>query len=186
MRILLALTAVGMFVSNSLHSAVTIYTDRTAWRNASGGAQLFYVDFNSYTTDVAGTAPVDVGPLTLTPNGDWANIPLIDSPENWFENRSVDDTSGVTLYALDGVRSLLVNFDSSVGSFGFDLADGYGTLGGFTRKAWITTSAGDSYEFVAHTGTIGFIGLVSTSAFDSVTFTSGDNVRPQIDNFSVS
>ncbi len=183
MRILLALTAVGMFVSDSLHAAVTAYTDRTTWRNASGGSQLFYVDFNSYTTDVAGTAPVDVGPFTLTPSGSWSVIPMIDSPQGGFWNRSVDGTAGVTLYGVSSPpTSLLVTFDSAVGSFGFDLADSFGTGSGI-RRAWITTSAGDSYQFVAHTGTIGFIGLVSTSAFNSVTFTSSDTVRPQMDNF---
>ena len=183
MRFLLALIAMGIFVSNSLHSAVTAYTDRTAWRNASGGDQVFYVDFNSYTTDVAGTAPVDVGPLTLTPNGDWSVIPMIDSLQGGFWNRSVDGTAGVTLYGRTSpISSLLVSFDSAVGSFGFDLADSFGTGSGI-RRALITTSAGDSYQFVAHTGTIGFIGLVSTSAFNRVTFTSSDTVRPQMDNF---
>ena len=183
MRFLLAFTAAGAFLLNSLNAAVTAYTDRTAWRNAAGGAQLFYVDFNSYTTDVAGTAPVDVGPFTLTPTGDWNVIPLIDSPQGGFRNRSVDGTAGVTLYGLSSPpTSLLVNFDSEVGSFGFDLADIFGTGSGI-RRALITTSTGDSYQFVANPGTIGFIGLVSTSAFNSVTFTSGDTVRPQMDNF---
>ena len=179
MRILLALTAVGMFVSNSLHSAVTAYTDRTAWRNASGGAQLFYVDFNSYTSDVPATAPLDVGPFTLTPSGSW-DQPLIETAQGSYGNTLVGGTSGVTMRAVGGSGiTLSVIFDNSVGSFGFDLADSFGD----GRMARITTSNGDFYDFVAHTGTVGFIGLVSTSAFSSVIFSSISNVRPQIDNF---
>jgi len=140
----LAFLTAGVLFSNSLHSAITIYTDRTAWRSAAGGSQLFYVDFNSYTTDVAATGPLDVGPFTLTPNGSWY-MPLIDSPQGGFGNRSVGGTSGVTMQALSGV-SLLVSFDNAVGSFGFDLADGFG--GG--RMARITTSTGDFHDFVAH------------------------------------
>ena len=177
MRLILAFLTAGVLFSNSLHSAITIYTDRTAWRSAAGGSQLFYVDFNSYTTDVAATGPLDVGPFTLTPNGSWY-MPLIDSPQGGFGNRSVGGTSGVTMQALSGV-SLLVSFDNAVGSFGFDLADGFG--GG--RMARITTSTGDFHDFVAHSGTVGFIGLVSSSAFSSVSFSSTSNVRPQIDNF---
>jgi hypothetical protein len=176
-RLILAFLTAGVLFSNSLHSAITIYTDRTAWRSAAGGSQLFYVDFNSYTTDVAATGPLDVGPFTLTPNGSWY-MPLIDSPQGGFGNRSVGGTSGVTMQALSGV-SLLVSFDNAVGSFGFDLADGFG--GG--RMARITTSTGDFHDFVAHSGTVGFIGLVSSSAFSSVSFSSTSNVRPQIDNF---
>ena len=179
MRILLALTAVGMFVSNSLHSAVTAYTDRTAWRNASSGAQVFYVDFNSYTSDVPATAPLDVGPFTLTPSGSW-DKPLIETAQGSYGNTLVGGTSGVTMRAVGGSGiTLSVIFDNSVGSFGFDLADSFGD----GRMARITTSNGDFYDFVAHTGTVGFIGLVSTSAFSSVTFSSTSNVRPQIDNF---
>ena len=173
----MAFLTAGVLFSNSLHSAITIYTDRTAWRSAAGGSQLFYVDFNSYTTDVAATGPLDVGPFTLTPNGSWY-MPLIDSPQGGFGNRSVGGTSGVTMQALSGV-SLLVSFDNAVGSFGFDLADGFG--GG--RMARITTSTGDFHDFVGHSGTVGFIGLVSSSAFSSVSFSSTSNVRPQIDNF---
>ena len=179
MRFILAFLISGILFLNSLHSAVTAYTDRTAWRNAAGGTQIFLVDFNSYTTDVAPTGAVDVGPFTLTPSGGWGTIPLIDSTQGGFANSSVDGTAGVTMYALNGIRDLLVTFDNSVGSFGFDLADSFG--GG--RTARITTASGDFYNFVAHTGTVGFIGLVSTSAFTSVTFSSPDNVRPQIDNF---
>ena len=179
MRILLALTAVGMFVSNSLHSAVTAYTDRTAWRNASGGAQLFYVDFNSYTSDVPATTPLDLGPFTLTPSGSW-DQPLIETAQGSYGNTLVGGTSGVTMRAVGGSGiTLSVIFDNSVGSFGFDLADSFGD----GRMARITTSNGDFYDFVAHTGTVGFIGLVSTSAFSSVIFSSISNVRPQIDNF---
>ena len=75
-----------------------------------------------------------------------------------------------------------MSFDNQVGSFGFDLADSFGTGSG-VRRALITTSAGDSHQFVANPGSVGFIGLVSTSGFNSINFTSGDNVRPQIDNF---
>jgi hypothetical protein len=82
------------------------------------------------------------------------------------------------MQALSGV-SLLVSFDNAVGSFGFDLADSFG--GG--RIARITTSTGDFHDFVAHTGTVGFIGLVSTGPITSVTFSSLSNVRPLIDNF---
>lgn len=177
MRFILTLILASPLFSSSLHSAITIYTDRTAWRNAAGGSQLFYVDFNSYTTDVAATGPLDVGPFTLTPNGSWY-MPLIDSPQGGFGNTSVGGTTGVTMQALSGVN-LLVSFDHAVGSFGFDLADGFG--GG--RMARITTSTGDFHDFVAHTGTVGFIGLVSSSAFSSVSFSSTSNVRPQIDNF---
>lgn len=177
MRLILILVSVGALLSNSLHSAITIYTDRTAWRNAAGGSQLFYVDFNSYTTDVAATGPLDVGPFTLTPNGSWY-MPLIDSPQGGFGNTSVGGTAGVTMQALSGVN-LLVSFDNAVGSFGFDLADSFGD----GRMAKITTSAGDFHDFVAHPGTVGFIGLVSSSAFNSITFSTISNVRPQIDNF---
>ena len=177
MRLILVFLTAGVLFSSSLHSAITIYTDRTAWRNAAGGSQLFYVDFNSYTTDVAATGPLDVGPFTLTPNGSWY-MPLIDSPQGGFGNTSVGGTTGVTMQAVSGVN-LLVSFDNPVGSFGFDLADSFGD----GRMARITTSNGDFYDFVAHTGTVGFIGLVSTSAFSSVTFSSTSNVRPQIDNF---
>ena len=177
MRFILAFLTAGVLFSNSLHSAITIYTDRTAWRSAAGGSQLFYVDFNSYTTDVAATGPLDVGPFTLTPNGSWY-MPLIDTPQGGFGNRSVGGTSGVTMQALSGVN-LLVSFDNAVGSFGFDLADGFGG----SRMARITTSTGDFHDFVAHSGTVGFIGLVSSSPFSSVSFSSTSNVRPQIDNF---
>jgi hypothetical protein len=105
-------------------------------------------------------------------------MPLIDSPQSGFGNTSVNGTAGVTMQALSGV-SLLVSFDNAVGSFGFDLADSFG--GG--RIARITTSTGDFHDFVAHTGTVGFIGLVSTGPITSVTFSSLSNVRPLIDNF---
>ena len=82
------------------------------------------------------------------------------------------------MQALDGV-SLVVSFDNAVGSFGFDLADSFG----MGRMARITTSSGDFNDFVAHTGTIGFMGLVSTAPITSVTFSTTSNVRPLIDNF---
>ncbi len=159
------------------YAAITMYTDRNAWRSAAGGSQVFFVNFNSYGTDVAATGPLDTGPFTLTPNGSWY-MPLIDSAQSGFGNTSVDGTAGVTMQALTGV-SLLVSFDNAVGSFGFDLADSFG--GG--RMARITTSTGDFHDFVAHTGTVGFIGLVSTGPITSVTFSSLSNVRPLIDNF---
>jgi hypothetical protein len=159
------------------YAAITMYTDRNAWRSAAGGSQVFFVNFNSYGTDVAATGPLDTGPFTLTPNGSWY-MPLIDSPQSGFGNTSVDGTAGVTMQALTGV-SLLVSFDNAVGSFGFDLADSFG--GG--RIARITTSTGDFHDFVAHTGTVGFIGLVSTGPITNVTFSSLSNVRPLIDNF---
>ena len=159
------------------YAAITMYTDRNAWRSAAGGSQVFSVNFNSYGTDVAATGPLDTGPFTLTPNGSWY-MPLIDSAQSGFGNTSVDGTAGVTMQALTGV-SLLVSFDNAVGSFGFDLADSFG--GG--RMARITTSTGDFHDFVAHTGTVGFIGLVSTGPITSVTFSSISNVRPLIDNF---
>lgn len=159
------------------YAAITMYTDRNAWRSAAGGSQVFFVNFNSYGTDVAATGPLDTGPFTLTPNGSWY-MPLIDSPQSGFGNTSVNGTAGVTMQALSGV-SLLVSFDNAVGSFGFDLADSFG--GG--RMARITTSTGDFHDFVAHTGTVGFIGLVSTGPITSVTFSSLSNVRPLIDNF---
>ena len=175
----LMLLLAGTLFANSLHSAITAYTDRTTWRNASGGSQLFYVDFNSYTSDVPATASLDVGPFTLSPTGGW-DMPLIETPQNGYGNTLVGGTSGVTMRAVSGAGiELSVIFDNSVGSFGFDLADSFG--GG--RMARITTSNGDFYDFVAHTGTEGFIGLVSTSSFNSVTFSSISNVRPQIDNF---
>lgn len=174
-----SLILTGFLFSSSLHSAVTIYTDRTAWRNAAGGSQLFYVDFNSYTTDVAATGPLNVGPFTLTPSGSW-DMPLIETAQGGYGNTLVGGTSGVTMRAVSGAGiQLSVSFDNPVGSFGFDLADSFG--GG--RMARITTSTGDFYDFVAHTGTVGFLGLVSSSAFNSVTFSSTSNVRPQIDNF---
>ena len=178
MRLALALTACAALLSNSLHSAVTAYTDRTAWRSAAGGAQLFYVDFNSYTTDVPATAPLNVGPFTLTPSGSW-DMPLIETAQGSYGNTLVGGTSGVTMRVTSAGQQLAVSFNSPVGSFGFDLGDSFG--GG--RTARITTSNGDFYDFVAHTGTVGFIGLVSTSAFSSVTFSSTSNVRPVIDNF---
>jgi len=159
------------------YAAITMYTDRNAWRSAAGGSQVFSVNFNSYGTDVAATGPLDTGPFTLTPNGSWY-MPLIDSAQSGFGNTSVDGTAGVTMQALTGV-SLLVSFDNAVGSFGFDLADSFG--GG--RMARITTSTGDFHDFVAHTGTVGFIGLVSTGPITSVTFSSLSNVRPLLDNF---
>ncbi|NBS15289.1 MAG: PEP-CTERM sorting domain-containing protein [Verrucomicrobia bacterium] len=159
------------------YAAITMYTDRNAWRSAAGGSQVFSVNFNSYGTDVAATGPLDTGPFTLTPNGSWY-MPLIDSAQSGFGNTSVDGTAGVTMQALIGA-SLLVSFDNAVGSFGFDLADSFG--GG--RMARITTSTGDFHDFVAHTGTVGFIGLVSTGPITSVTFSSISNVRPLIDNF---
>jgi len=179
MKNYLPVVLAGLLFSNSLHSAMTIYTDRSAWRNAAGGSQLFYVDFNSYTSDVAATAPLDVGPFTLTPSGSW-DMPLIETAQGGYGNTLVGGTSGVTMRAVSGAGiELSVSFDNPVGSFGFDLADSFG--GG--RMARITTSTGDFYDFVAHTGAVGFLGLVSTSAFNSVTFSSISNVRPQIDNF---
>jgi hypothetical protein len=160
------------------HAAITIYTDRNAWRIAAGGSQVFFVDFNTYTTDVAASAPLNVGPFTLMPNGDTWDVPLIDTPQGGFWNASFDGTAGVTMRATTG-RSLSVDFQSSVGSFGFDLADSFG--GG--RMARITTSTGDFHDFVAQPGTNGFIGLVSTAPITSVTFSTTSNVRPLIDNF---
>lgn len=177
MKMVLVLLSLSVLLSNSLYSAITIYTDRTAWRNAATGSQIFYVDFNSYNSDIAATAPVDAGPFTLTPNGSWY-MPLLDSAQGGFNNRSVDGTTGVTMQALSGV-SLSVSFDQAIGSFGFDMADGFGG----SRMATLTTSAGDSHNFNANSGTIGFIGLVSSSAITSVAFTSTSNVRPQLDNF---
>jgi hypothetical protein len=159
------------------HAAITIYTDRNAWRSAAGGSQVFFVDFNTYTTDVAASAPLNVGPFTLTPNGSW-DKPLIDTAQGGFWNTSFDGTAGVTMRAHTG-GSLSVDFQSSVGSFGFDLADRFGD----GRMARITTSTGDFHDFVAHTGTVGFIGLVSTGPITSVTFSTTSNVRPLIDNF---
>jgi hypothetical protein len=158
------------------HAAITMYTDRNAWRSAAGGSQIFFVDFNTYTTDVPASAPLNVGPFTLTPNGSW-DMPLIDTAQGGFWNTSFDGTAGVTMRA--SVVSLLVDFQSSVGSFGFDLADSFGD----GRMARITTSTGDFHDFVAHPGTNGFIGLVSTAPITSVTFSTTSNVRPLIDNF---
>ena len=173
----MALSVLLLFFQCS-HAAITMYTDRNAWRSAAGGSQVFFVDFNTYTTDVAATAPLNVGPFTLTPNGSTWDMPLIDTPQGGFWNTSFDGTAGVTMRAAFD-RSLSVNFQSSVGSFGFDLADSFG--GG--RPGSILTSAGDSYDFVAHTGGNGFIGLVSTVPITSVTFSSISNVRPLLDNF---
>jgi hypothetical protein len=172
----MALSVLLLFFQCS-HAAITIYTDRNAWRIAAGGTQVFFVNFNTYTTDVAATAPLNVGSFTLTPNGSW-DVPLIDTPQGGFWNASFDGTAGVTMRATLG-RSLSVDFQSSVGSFGFDLADSFG--GG--RMARITTSTGDFHDFVAQPGTNGFIGLVSTAPITSVTFSTTSNVRPLIDNF---
>mgnify|MGYP006280272361 CR=1 FL=1 len=157
-------------------AAITIYSDRNSWRIAAGGSQVFFVDFNTYNSDVAATAPVDVGPFTLTPQGSWY-APLIDKSP-FYASGSVDNTTAVTMQALSGV-SLLVNFDNAVGSFGFDI----GTLFSDNRPGRITTSAGDFYDFIAHASGVRFIGLVSTVPITSVTFSSTSNVRPLIDNF---
>jgi hypothetical protein len=172
----MALSILLLFFQCS-YAAITMYTDRNAWRIAAGGTQVFFVNFNTYTTDVAATAPLNVGSFTLTPNGSW-DVPLIDTPQGGFWNASFDGTAGVTMRATLG-RSLSVDFQSSVGSFGFDLADSFG--GG--RMARITTSTGDFHDFVAQPGTNGFIGLVSTAPITSVTFSTTSNVRPLIDNF---
>ncbi|MEY2852468.1 MAG: hypothetical protein RL549_1167 [Verrucomicrobiota bacterium] len=156
--------------------AITIYSDRNAWRVAAGGSQAFFVDFNNYSSDVAATAPVDVGPFTLTPQGSWY-APLIDKSP-FYASGSVDNTTAVTMQALSGV-TLLVNFDNAVGSFGFDI----GTLFSDNRPGRITTSAGDFHDFVAHASGVRFIGLVSTVPITSVTFSSTSNIRPLIDNF---
>ncbi|MFZ9875220.1 MAG: PEP-CTERM sorting domain-containing protein [Candidatus Methylacidiphilales bacterium] len=159
------------------HAAITMYTDRNAWRSAAGGTQVFFVDFNTYTTDVAATGPLDVGPFTLTPQGSWFP-PLIDiSP--YVASGSVDGTAAVTMRAVFGENSLVVDFDNAVGSFGFDI----GTLFSDNRPARITTSAGDFHDFIAHASGVRFIGLVSTVPITSVTFSSTSNVRPLIDNF---
>ena len=177
MKVLGMVLSVLLLFFQCSHAAITMYTDRNAWRSAAGGSQVFFVDFNTYTTDVAASAPLNVGPFTLTPNGSW-ETPLIDTPQGGFWNTSFDGTAGVTMRAAFD-RSLSVNFQNSVGSFGFDLADSFG--GG--RPGSILTSAGDSYDFVAHTGGNGFIGLVSTVPITSVTFSSISNVRPLLDNF---
>lgn len=167
----------GLFLSVGWSQAtVTIYSDRNAWRIAAGGSQAFFVDFNTYSSDVAATAPIDVGPFTLTPQGSWY-APLIDKSP-FYASGSVDGTTAVTMQALSGVN-LLVNFDNAVGSFGFDI----GTLFSDNRPARITTSAGDFYDFIAHASGVRFIGLVSTVPITSVTFSSTSNVRPLIDNF---
>lgn len=173
----MALSILLLFFQCS-YAAITMYTDRNAWRSAAGGSQVFFVDFNTYTTDVAASAPLNVGPFTLTPNGSTWDMPLIESAQGGFANTSFDGTAGVTMRATFG-RSLSVNFQSSVGSFGFDLADSFGD----GRMARITTSTGDFHDFVAHPGTNGFIGLVSTAPITSVTFSTTSNVRPLIDNF---
>lgn len=176
MKVLGMVLSVLLLFFQCSHAAITMYTDRNAWRSAAGGSQVFFVDFNTYTTDVAATAPVDVGPFTLTPQGSWY-APLIDKSP-FYASGSVDNTTAVTMQALSGV-SLLVNFDNAVGSFGFDI----GTLFSDNRPGRITTSAGDFYDFVAHASGVRFIGLVSTVPITSVTFSSTSNVRPLIDNF---
>ena len=171
----MALSILLLFFQCS-YAAITMYTDRNAWRIAAGGTQVFFVNFNTYTTDVAATGPLDVGPFTLTPLGSWY-APLLDTSP-YFGSGSVDNTTAVTMQALDGV-TLRVSFDNSVGSFGFDI----GTLFSDGRPGRITTSAGDFHDFTAHSSGVRFIGLVSTAPITSVTFSSISNVRPLIDNF---
>lgn len=187
MKLILVFLTAGVLFSSSLHSAITIYTDRTAWRNAAGGSQLFYVDFNSYTTDVAATGPLDVGPFTLSPDtaAPW-DMPLIETTQGWYGNALVGGTSGVTMRNFGygySYQSLVVNFDSPISTFGFDIADSFGPIGGMTRWARITTSSGDSYDFIAQDGGTRFIGFITGASFTSLFFSGVDNVRPVIDNF---
>ena len=163
-----ALFSLAFLIAGQAHSALLIFTDRTAWQTAAGGGvgDLFE-DFNSFTQDTfygAQHGAVGAGFLTLdlADTGDNDTSWRIEVPPLTAASvPDVDGTSYATTFGYEGSHTqadTLMSF-SNVGAIGFDYKDGsYGDANGL-----LTTSLGDSVSLtnVNSTDTF-FLGFVYT------------------------
>lgn len=184
----LAALGVAAVATPALAGGLTIYTDRTSWEAALGGATAFVEDFNALTPGVISNgATLDTGLIQITrdgsPNGGDGALSI--EPGSVFGNINgtnfLDGETGASPH-----ENVIIGFGGqNVFAFGAD---------------WFSPFSGDGIILIAGENTVslesitgfntGFLGFVSTSeSFGTVTIAGNpDDITFQelwsADNFS--
>ncbi len=162
-------------------AATVTYSDRTTWQNAVNAlTPIVTEDFNSQPLgSLTDNAANTVGLITVFPH----NAPG-SAIQDGAQPRQIDGTQFLHIF-VDGdpVRTMDVLFGTDVVSFGFDFTQ---TVGGGDNVE-LTLGNGDNFILSAIVeADAGFVGFISDTAFDSITFhdpfISWSDVG--IDNFS--
>jgi len=170
---------------NVASASIITYTSRAAW-TTDVGATDFTVDFESFASDTSfASAPLDVGPFTLSTNGTAASgTNLVDVSPFLFSGIPASFGNAATFIFAEGTLTADLTFDTAVRGF---FADFLWAGNGQQLDLTLSFSGGGSTDvLVPGPGTdlepFGFIS--TTDSITSIRFNNGVNDGFYIDNVS--
>lgn len=172
--------ALAAFVSGAASAAtLSVFTDRTAWENAVGGFVL--EDFETLPVGVLGVGTTDFGAFSITTDGTLLSLPSIGPATSVGDVNGSRQFNGLMANSFDPASASRHEFafDAPLIGFGADYADTVSGTGLFLEAAG--ESVGFASLFLPRGD--GFMGIVSDTAFSTVTF-SATNEGFSLDDMS--
>lgn len=179
LRLLTVFAALAMLSTQTSAASFTVFTDRTAFEAASG-AGLATETFDGIVTDTSfAGAPVTIGALTISAEepGAFGNQ-LIDAPAVLGEV----DGNGTTAinFFTTATEDAAISFAAPVLAFGADFFN----LNDISLRTEIVILDGIFQPAITADDTLSFFGVISDTAFSSVTFAGLENDVFGVDNVS--
>lgn len=172
----LPIALIGAFFSTAAHAAVfDLFSDRTTFESEL--TSLTTETFNGFAVDQSFNGfAVDVGDFSLNADA-IGNRNLIDALPAVPNGGDIDGTTFLN-YFLNGSSATIV-FDAAITAVGFDIQN-FGNVGNVSTLS-VLDGVFDQTDIPG--GTL-FFGLVSDTAFTSLTFTSEINDGFALDNLT--